>query len=307
MEFTNPPQPWAMMYYQGHLADQLKKTTQDNAGGALEYYRVQISPQNPWVRQPGQALAVRQRLDDGHALVAVVLPAEGMLPKALSRQRRLKKIQVRDRKVPFAKEVKVRADGATTFASGKDWRGTHSSLSKDAAAAMATTEIKAKFPELISTLKLKGVSVRTRSTMDTAGVWRDSVCGYLVQFEVIQQGVPIWGDHVIVSIIGNEIDGISMLCHEEAADTDALASQKVDPIGPETALANGRDELKKALSIDGDYEILEASLCYLPKNTVHVPAWHFVINPKSTQEVTREMQHVWIDATTGKYLGKRKY
>lgn len=157
MEYTNPPEPWAVMYHEGHLSDQLKKTTQDNAGGGLEYYQVHIFPRYSPSRQAVKPSDVRQRLDGGNALVTGDLPDAATLPKAIPSQQRLRKLQVQDRKLPFANEVKTHANGATTFSSGKGWRGT-SSLSEDSAARMATVEIGARFAELAPRVRLKGVS-----------------------------------------------------------------------------------------------------------------------------------------------------
>jgi hypothetical protein len=67
-------------------------------------------------------------------------------------------------------------------------------------------------------------------------------------------------------------------CHEETAAPDGSGSQAINPIGVETALTTSRDGLKMALAIQGEYEILEANLCYVrQKDDVFAPAWHFKV------------------------------
>ncbi len=314
MERTNPPQPWAMMYYSVNEADKLKYTTRDDPSGTLHYASVHIEPKVPHERA---SASEGDQASEGTALVKTIDSGNGRLrfkneksaekvEKNLSKRVFLKTVDLARRKPAFAKTVTERRDGAVDFSTKYNIHS-RSGLTKNRAAELAFDEIKREFPEVASNARLRGVGTRYEQELDSTGkVLRDATTGYVVQFELIAGDVPVQGDYIIVSFFGDKVAAVTAKCH---VAQEASAESKA-PIDIEQALTKSLQPLKRSLEIKGDYEISDHELCYVnPEDPSgrekspganYVPAWRISIKPDSQGG---RLRNAWIDAVSGEFIG----
>jgi hypothetical protein len=127
--------------------------------------------------------------------------------------------------------------------------------------------------------------------------------------------IPVWGNFVNVSIQGDKIEAIHFLCNPDGQST---AQGALQPLDASASLTAALPDIKSALRIKSQYEVLKAELFYVNQSTLQgsvpnlandfVPAWHFVINRsyKGNGSV-RDLHEVWVDASTGKLLAHQRY
>jgi hypothetical protein len=168
------------------------------------------------------------------------------------------------------------------------------------------------FPELKTRIALKGISPRTKEAMTEAGKWKKENAGYLLQFDVTVDGIPVWGDFLIVSITNDKVEAVSGRTQEIVR-----AGSAIRPISIAEALNRAKSLPKEKVLLAGEVEQGAATLCYVnvpsferrpdPAETGRfILAWHVPVKQNSGSErgIT---WNVWLDARNGEFLRKTRY
>jgi concanavalin A-like lectin/glucanase superfamily protein len=316
MEFDGPPQPWAYLHHQGAGNDTMYFITRDTSGsGSLTFSYFDANIFCGRVDACCGEEPIKEIIDGGKGLVrkgVSALPSEkrNWVPRpallaVLARDRR----NVQGfRKMPSINPKRAEYLSDSTL-------DEISNLSVNQANALANQFVYQEFPELASRLRIKETIPRIGGLLEANGtILQTNVIGYLVHYEVLVDGTPVWNDHVKISISGNRVCALSVQSHEPSSST-ALPSAVSSILEFDDALAKSLDEVKRDLSIKGDYEILDADLHYINHADIgdgmkdeFVLAWHVVINRDyQGSGSTRKIFDVWLNAATGNYLGKKLY
>jgi len=196
MELDNPtPEPWAVIHHSANGADKLNELTQDvqtqtrsRASGGITYSF--LDTKTAICDQVGSCEEeIKDTIDNGNGIVRVDFPELLPSQKTLAIQQKMYPVKTKSR-LPFAQKVSRKQDGRTVF-EGEYSFNVESTLSEDGAISLAEDLIRQNLPDLAPHIKLKEVSVRKSSTGD-----RTWVNGYIVQFDLFNGALPIWGDHI---------------------------------------------------------------------------------------------------------------
>jgi hypothetical protein len=207
-------------------------------------------------------------------------------------------------KPDWATDIRRRSDGSTVF-SRELSKQEESKTSGPDAEQIAKLETTKCFPPLAGRLRTKGASLRTKETETSPGKWETRNDGYLVQFDVVLDGIPVWNDYVTVSVRNDKVEAISLRGH---AIENVGEATKVIPIKEVV------DKTKTAgIFGDVDLDLDKAELCYVDPGAIKatareaepqefVLAWHV---PVSERGQRRGKLHVWIEASSGRFLAKK--
>lgn len=310
----NIAQPWAYISYADYVNDSVTNLGPDlMTSGTLVFDNLlDFSTSDECERAAGgRAGSAGVKLKDGQGL----LRTNAALPQASAAPRPMR-LQVR-RVEPFASlslpvTNRYRHLTAETVEFARPYqRERVSSLSANQARAKAEQFLAAHLPSLASRLVFKAAPTRISRNLPKVGsptVWTN---GYVVQFALAHQGVPVWGDGVRVTIAGDEVVALTASATEVTTES---GSSSVALLSPGQALNLALPRVKQALAITGDYEAQEAGLHYVstaewsgsPSTTGgdYVLAWRFVVRPSDGGEFAPAPGHVvWIDPYTGALLG----
>ncbi len=309
MELDNPtPEPWAVIHHSANGGDKLKEFTQDiqtqsrsRASSGISYSF--LDTKTVICDQVGSCEeGVKDSFDNGNGIVRVDFPPLLPSQKNLAIQQKMYPVRTKSR-LPFAQKVSRKQDGRTVF-EGELLFDAESTLSEQGAISLAEDLIRQYFPELVPQLKLKEVSVR-KSKGD-----RTKVNGYIVQFDLFNGALPILGDHIRVSIFGDQYGAASLLYHQNTGNLPGTGNSKELL----EALTISRNDIIRDLGIKGKYEILDAGLWYVKESkinpqgsdTTFLPVWRLVFNPNYQGEGSHrsELYEVYLDLITGGYIGK---
>jgi hypothetical protein len=315
MERTNPPQPWAMMYYATNGSDQVKKMTRDDKGGSISYSFVHIEPKPVYGRAATEPVnEADTRIDNGRGVIRKLAARRSEFANAEEPTKRLVPIDLSTKRPSFATRIEKRSDESMDFSKETSLH-VKSNLSKEAAIELALGAIRREFPELHPRLKLVSVGSRGEQKFDATGKMTCNVAtGYVVHFKVLAGSLPVSGDYVIVSISGDEIAAIAAKGHAEAGGKSPRA--KTPLLTVDDVWKKNMDRVKQELGINSEYEITDYELTYCNPHdpagkgglteAEQIPAWKVRVNPNFAEGKAREMKEVWIDAITGNYLGVTK-
>lgn len=313
MERTNPPQPWAVMYFAANETDQLKKMNQDDSSGSIRYSTVHIEPKVPHERASANGEPEADPLTDGKGAISRKA-GKSQAPVSTAQSLTLKRLDLAAKRPQFAKQVFERSNGAIEFSAGQV-RRSESTLSNISAEALARTHLETEFPELRAQLGPAKLGVREEQLLNNHGsVLNSAVTGYLVYFDILANGIPIAGDHVIVSVAGDSIVSVTAKCHVPVASESAPAAA---PISLQNALTAAAPALRRDVGVQDRYEITEAEFSYVDPTELStqgnkkdaasfIPAWRVKIKLKNGMADLAVPGDVWIDAFTGRYLGRNK-
>ena len=337
MSSTTPAQPYAILMRLDNGLDDFKDgenfISQDTDGGDLSYTYLDPSP--PQVIPCGRVgesedeKAIKY-MDNGDAIML----AE---PKKVKEKRMKSHLKTRphllDHGDAQALGKKLHDSGRYQRLTGKIQFQKSSTLSEDDALMVAYDSLLEIIPEKIAHLKLNEVTSQFTVSIDAKGRKTQRTTGYIVQFSnEPEEGISVWGNFVNVMISGNTVENISIRLDETfepsvtsqaVTESDLLSvdAAKESPLEFENAFGLALSEIKSKLKIKGQYEILQANLCYVDIEEVVsgkrkgkdeargvVPAWHIVVNPSYEGKGSlRRSQHVWVNAQTGKFIGKKPY
>jgi hypothetical protein len=229
------------------------------------------------------------------------------------------------KQLPFAKRVMALPNGSQLF-EGAGLVATinqMSSLTKDQAAEMASDGLVKYFPELGNRTKVKEVDPIVSMTSGGAGVNRSGTCGFLVQFQVLKDNVPVWDNRVHVNIRGDKVDGIDLLVYGEAAQAGAASGSSgfSQPLDAGACLTKAMPRIRELLNIRGKYEVLKAELFYASPSSIQgktpnfdddfIPAWHIFLKPALEGEHAMPSLHgnhvsdIWLNAWNGDVIGTK--
>jgi len=316
MELDNPtPEHWAVIHHSANGDDKLDDFTQDvqtqsrsRASSGIRYSF--LDTKTAICDQVGSCEEeIKDTVDNGNGIVRVDFPPLLPSQKTLAIQQKMYPVNFNTKsRLPFAQKVSRKQDGRTVF-EGELSFDAESTLSEGGAISLAEDLIRQYLPDLAPLSKLKKVSVRKSSTGD-----RTWVNGYIVQFDLFNGALPIWGDHIRVSIFGNQLGAASILSHQNATKSKNLQNTRSSMLELSDALAISLDDIRIDLGINGKYEILDAGLWSVLEslikeqgsNTTYIPVWHLVFNPDYQGEGSNrdELYHVWVDPITGGYISK---
>jgi len=189
------------------------------------------------------------------------------------------------------------------------------SLTKEQAVTKAKKFLDENFSEFASRTRLKFVW-QTRSKLP--GETEPSGQGYHVRFDVLSGNLPVWGNYVSVIIDGDEIEIVAFLYYDEQSEETLQKSTLVTPKDAGDCFFQSLPQIKENLNIMGKFEVIETELCYVNKaaaqgkdvdlNEDFVPAWRLKINRVYREKVgprRGSVYHVWLDAITGEFIGKK--
>jgi hypothetical protein len=320
MELDGPePEPWAVLNREVNGSDKLKEITPDilepsslrSDSSSIDYSYLDITTVICDEVDTCDDQEIKETIDDGNGLVRIELPMLSESLRSLPIQQKMIPVNFETR-LPFARKVSKNRDGRTVYEGEYSFDVT-SSLSEEGAISLARDLVQQYLPDLISKIKLKKVNVRKSGTVNAQGQEVNTrVNGYIVHFEVFSGALPVWGDHIRVSIFGDQFGAASLLYHT-SVPTNTLQEQK-NPLEVLEALAISLNDIKQDLAIEGKYEILEAELLYVEESAIKdhgegfVPAWHLIFNSDfQGNGSSRRLYHVWLDAITGEYISKTSY
>jgi hypothetical protein len=166
---------------------------------------------------------------------------------------------------------------------------------------------------------LKQVGVRHSGIKERGQAPTTWLKGYHVAFDLAVHGVPVWGDGIDVTIVGDEIQRCASRHHVLPTNAPPLTNTaKVLP--PLQALRGALRDIKRELNLHGQYDIVDAGLFFVPETVlgrprspgdpVYVAAWRFVINPNPADQSRRagsDLRLVWAGASDGAFWGKGIY
>jgi hypothetical protein len=297
--------------------DTLNEITQDTSG-PISFSFLNITNICGRCDCDNEGKRAHQVLDEGNCLVRVDFTKLKIAQGALSNVRKVQlDSTARTKKLPFAAKTDALPNGRVEF-SGNFSVDLESSLTKDQAVSLAEKFAKDNFPELSGRLSLRDVGTRYTTRLEGPLQGKQVVSGYLLDFHIQLGGTPIWKDHLRVSICGDKIELVSVLCHSAVEKEKEQPLNKIQPLGIATAIEKAAKSFKKELGIDGKYEVLDAGLFFVDeeafgqqpkrKDGELVLAWHLVVNPKVREgKVNGGLFHVWLNAETGEYLGKTRF
>jgi hypothetical protein len=194
---------------------------------------------------------------------------------------------------------------------------TASRLTEGDAVALAGRVIDTYFA-FASDVAVRAALPRFMETITDAGPTDKTLIGYLVDCQVLHNSVPVWGDHVRVSVVGNQIAQLSVIYHRLAAasgDPGLGGAQTAQPLPFIATVEIAAPIFKSHLGIQSDYEVERAELCYvavqdgapllLAEEADYTLAWQFYVSATAPpRDVWHSHGHqVWVDAVTGEYLG----
>jgi hypothetical protein len=337
MSSTTPAQPYAILMRSDNALDDFKDgenfISQDSGDGALDYSYLDSSLDDfiACGRVGGSKNEkILDYLDNGDAMI--LAQPEKVKEKRLNSHLKTKP-RLFDRDDADLLGKKLHDSAKYQRLTGKVTLQASSNLSEDDALMLAYDSLLEIIPEKLGNLKLKEVTPQITVSIDSDGRKTQRRTGYIVQFSNhAEDGILLWGNFVNVMISGNLVENISMRLDESVmpstgnqalAKSDATSDLTAEksPLEFENVFDLALSEIKSKLKIKGKYEILQANLCYIDLEDVVVgkrkvkgevrdvvPAWHLVINPTYEGKGSlRRSQHIWINAETGKFLGKKPY
>jgi len=136
--------------------------------------------------------------------------------------------------------------------------------------------------------------------------------GYSVVGELCHGDVPILGDTVCVTILGDTVENLSVTCHEVIQAAPAAASV----MNCRPALQKALPEIKAGLGLGESYVLLDARLVYAgplhldspaaeQQDIEYRPMWELVVQTSPNGCACSE-RTVYLDAETGAYVGHRQ-
>lgn len=337
MSSTTPAQPYAILMRSDNALDDFKDgenfISQDTDSGGLDYSYLNSSLDDfiACGRVGGSKNEkILNYLDDGDAMVLAH-------PQKVKEKRLKANLKTKPRLFGRgdAEVLKKKLHNSAKYQrlTGKVTLQVRSTLSEDDALMLAYDSLLEIIPDQLEHLKLKEVAPQITVSIDEDGRKTQKTTGYIVQFSNhTEDGILVWGNFVNIMISGNLVENISMRLDETVVPSTgdqaltksgALLSPAAakSPLEFENAFDLALSEIKSKLKIKGKYEILQANLCYIDLEEVvsekrkikgetrdAIPAWHLVINPTYEGKGSlRRSQHVWINAETGKFIGKKLY
>jgi len=314
-------QPWAFIANNNDLSDQIKKVEPDGPAGTTYSYL------DAEVTVAGKAGGVgdspiRGIFDSGNGILRTDLPTGNGLQLQKAKRMQPSPDLTKEKRLGFARRTLHLSDGRQDFVGNGLVETLHqrTSLTEDRAATLATKYLADNFPEFASRSQLKKVSQRvagTRSNGRNTTSWSN---GYLVEFSITSGGIPIWNNYAEVTIRGDEIQNVSFRYYDEGGQVAAGQNNaSLAPMAAGDCLGKALPDIKSSLGINGKYEVLKAELMYVNRAAAQgkeadlredvIPAWHLIVNSSYQGEGSKRTKvfHVWLDASTGKFIGKKPY
>ena len=316
MELASFPQPWAFVANTNDIYDKLKEVGRDGSGSTTYAYTDVDT-------MAGKADSfAKETFDSGNGVLRTELPTMSGVQFQKAKRMRHSGDLTRSKHLSFSRRAAKSPDGKQDFL-GKGLVQTlnvRTSLTKDQAAVKAKQYLVENFPEFSSRIRLKEVSQRISGTWQNNGATTSSTNGYLVQFDVVSGNLPVWDNYASVVIRGNQVEGVSFRYYDEEKQTgDAAQSDSLTaPKAVLDCLNQALPKIKESLNVTAKYEVLKANLCYVNQavaqgkeadlNGKFIPAWHLVVNSSYQGDGSiRKLFHVWVDANTGEFIGKKPY
>jgi hypothetical protein len=116
------------------------------------------------------------------------------------------------------------------------------SLTKEEAASMAKAYLAQVFPEFSQRLSLKNVNQQISGVLPKTGAAVAWPSGYLVQFSVVKDGVPIWDNYVNVRIAADQVERVNFQVYNQTQEEGAGTIQ---PLGADASLTKALPAIKK--------------------------------------------------------------
>jgi len=315
------PEPWAYVAVSSNMKDRLKELTRDRNQVVQFSY---LDATSICGRAGAENGPFTQVIDGGRGLLRTDIPSvQGRVVRkglhlSLPRNPLKPRTSAIGKMMPRTPGGRQDFIGRTTI----ETASIKSSLAQEEAAKLAENYISAQFPELATQIQLKEVSSRVSGTWQKDGKRKSWTNGYLVQFSLMKDDLPIFDSYVNVTINGNSVDGISFRAYNVSgtgvANTASLGNDIAQPMDARVCMSAAMSKLRPALDIQDKYEVLSAELCYVNQsvaeggeadlNREFVPAWHYVINTAyKGPEFRPKLFHVWLDPATGNLIGKKPY
>ncbi len=316
-------QPWAFIANNNDLSDKIKQVGPDGPAATTYSYL------DAEVTVAGKAGGVgdspiRGTFDSSNGILRTNLPNGNGVQLQKAKRMHPSPDLTKQKRLGFARITLHLPDGRQDFVGNGLVETLHqrTSITKDQAAKLATKYLADNFPEFASRSQLKKVSqrvagTRSRSNGRNTTSWSN---GYLVEFSITSGGIPVWNNYAAVTVRGDEIQNVSFRYYDEGGQ--AAAGQNNASIAPMAAgdcLSQALPAIKSSLGINGKYEVLKAELMYVNRaaaqgkeadlNEDVIPAWHLIVNSSYQGEGSKRTKvfHVWLDASTGEFIGKKPY
>lgn len=188
---------------------------------------------------------------------------------------------------------------------GKDFdRQARTSLGPVEAQDLASERILGEMPFLTGKLRASAVASQVSRTLHPDGRMERWTNGFVVSFDLLSQGVAVWGDQIQATVVGDQVRSIAAVVHEagELRPMPADAS----PLSASQAMSNAKSAIQ---DLPASAEIKEPNLVYIPETFldpsadaskgVRVPAWHVRLSWSSSGGEADQSADVWVHAFDG--------
>jgi hypothetical protein len=256
-------QPWAYRAYPDYLSDTVKNLGPELATSgspdAFDSLLLQIAPECE--------RAVVSPLDDEGGLSRDDLLTEEERLRPLINDPPVDSImmeRLRTSGVPLSQVERLCPLGGLVIAQvGPSHRDRISSLAAQQAFDLASGTLAAWGHPAFGRLRLQEIGTRISSNLEIGGTQESWTNGYVVRFQVLHQGVRVFGDRLNVRIVGDQVSGVSHFLSIPSNRSDvqraAVSSPLIGLVDAWGAVEARVSELLGASAI----RLREAELCYV--------------------------------------------
>ena len=256
--------------------------------------------------------AIVETIDNGRGICRFKWPTRKLIAALPATQTlALREIDIDKIKLPFAEFTQKSADGTAYFLGDLNSEKP-SSISKEEALKVSDNFIRKWFPQISGRLKSGGVDPIELETFTDDGKSKFIIPSYSIAYDVLVDSIPVYDNLVLINVVDDKVQSLVIRCHQAAG----RAGNKAKVLPAKECFLKGLKEVKTKLRINGKYEIFSSKLMYIDvsrfkgevkKKDKFVLAWGLVINPNyKGKGWYPRYKSLWIDATTGKYLGHWK-
>lgn len=212
---------------------------------------------------------------------------------------------------PAASYSRFETSGRATHVGKWEVAGRDCSYTDEQAQAAAETFVAHEIPTLVGRIKWHPPSRIRWGRHRASEPLVLHTGGYSLTGVLTHRDVPILGDAINVTILGDTVEFVSLTCHVVVGVSDDLGTV----ISCASALENARPQLEKVLGNSREFEVVDARLAYLGlpflrpgemKEEIleYRAVWEVVLTVMPMANSRAGTAALYLDAFTGHYLGQ---
>jgi hypothetical protein len=314
VDVSGTTKPWAMLYHDANAADTLTEITQDDIpAGMLRYvYSAQV------IGDGCRDGAEYENATNNVAINGLRDPTdpkvlrEYVLTDEVDEYAVLIDVKCDKIDIPQLPNVNHRASNRIEWANKSlSFKG-QTTIDGGNAERIADTLVKSNLSMIWDLLNLPKVYPIQSQVLSNGVMSQAETVGYIVEYDVSFNGIPIYGDQVKLIFNGDEVVLVNARCHSARGvnNSDMEYGKKAVRPWRESAVAI-HSEIKNKVGASVPYEIDSAGVYYVEEQMmnkagradVFVPAWGVEIYLPTAMDSKRQ-KHMWFDVSSGKYLGE---